>query len=199
MHLPTRPRRVAFIALFLTVTIRAVTATPQIRTSTAAPEGPRTGMILGQVVDSAGSPVPEAIVQLTMPAFAFDLPSTPKGRVMADGDGRFFFMDLPAGEYFLSASKEGYAAGSYNQRRPSGPSGRVPLREGEKRTDITLRVWKYAVIAGTVVDEAGEPAVGIAVRALVRDIVAGRAQFGFRDWRRRRAIGENGGDPAHRD
>ena len=39
-------------------------------------------------------------------------------------------------------------------------------------------MWKYGAIAGTVVDEAGEPVVGVAVRALVKNVVAGRAQFG---------------------
>jgi uncharacterized GH25 family protein len=181
MHLSARSRRVASVIFLFALTIRGAAGAQTVPTN-GAPEGPRTGMILGRVVDSLGSPVPEAIVQLTMPKFTFDLPTTPKGRVMADGDGRFFFMDLPAGDYYVQATKEGYAPGAFNQRQPSGRSSLVPLREGEKRTDITLRVWKYAVIAGTVVDEAGEPAVGIAVRALVRDIVAGRAQFGSEPW-----------------
>ena len=34
------------------------------------------------------------------------------------------------------------------------------------------------VIAGTVVDEAGEPVVGVAVRALIKDVVAGRTRYG---------------------
>ena len=68
--------------------------------------------------------------------------------------------------------------GRYGQRRAWGQSQLVSLAEGERLTDVKLRVWKYAVIAGTVVDEAGEPVVGVAVRALVKDVVAGRAQYG---------------------
>jgi hypothetical protein len=115
---------------------------------------------------------------MTMPAFPENAPTTPKGRVMADAEGRFFFADLPAGEYYLEATKEGFAPGRYGQRRVSNQGQLLPLREGERRTDVTLRVWKYAVIGGTVVDEAGEPVVGVAVRALVRRIVAGRPQYG---------------------
>ena len=146
---------------------------------TSPPPGPRTGMIVGQVVDATtGAPVSEAIVQLVLQGYSENAPSLPNGRVMADAEGRFFFAELPAGDYFLQATKEGYARGAYGQRQAWGQSQRVSLGEGERLTDIELRVWKYAVIGGTVVDEAGEPVVGIAVRALARNVFAGRTRYG---------------------
>jgi hypothetical protein len=150
----------------------------QVVPTSGAPPGPRTGMIVGQVVDAGtGAPIGEAVVRLTMPKYS-QSPSAPMDRVMTDGEGRFFFADLPAGEYYLQATKEGYAPGEYGQRQARGQSQLLSLAEGERLTDTRLRVWKYGVIAGTVVDEAGEPAVGIVVRALIRHVVAGRTQYG---------------------
>src|SRR5687767_9531350 len=168
-------RRIAPLVVVLAMMTRG---SAQVIPTAGAPPGQPTGMIIGQVVDAAtGDPVAEAIVRLTMPKY-LEHPTTPKGRVIADSEGRFFFTDLPPGEYFLQAAKDGYAPGTYGQRRAWGQSQLVSLGQGERPTDITLRVWKYGVIAGTVVDEAGEPVVGVAVRALMKDVVAGRTRYG---------------------
>jgi len=167
--------RIAPLVVMLTLTSRI---SAQVIPTTGAPSGPRTAMLVGQVLDATtGAPVSEAIVRLTMPKY-FEDPTTPKGRVMADGEGRFFFTDLHPGEYFLHATKDGYAPGTYGQRRAQGQSLLLTLAEGERLTDVTLRMWKHGVIAGTVIDEAGEPVVGVAVRALVKDVVAGRPRYG---------------------
>jgi hypothetical protein len=162
----------------LAVMLALMMGAAQVLPTDGAPPGPRTGMIVGQVVDAAtGAPIGEAIVSLAMPKYSAS-PAAPRGRVMADGDGRFFFADLPAGDYFISFTKDGYAPGNYGQRRARGQNQLLSLGEGERLQDVKLRLWKYGAIAGTVVDEAGEPVVGIAVRALVKNVVAGRTQFG---------------------
>ena len=99
MSLDPRPRRVASVLFILALTIRGAASAPQVIATDGAPTGPRTGLIVGQVVDgTTGAPVPEAIVRLTMPRNLENLPTTPNGRVIVDDEGRFFFSDLPAGE-----------------------------------------------------------------------------------------------------
>jgi protocatechuate 3,4-dioxygenase beta subunit len=166
--------------LLFALTVRAAGSAPQrgLNQVDGVPTGPRTGLIVGQVVDSTGVPVPEAIVQMSLPKYPADLPTTPKGRVIADQEGRFFFSDLPAGDYYIRASKDGYGGGEYGQRRATGSGQRFALAENERRMDAKLTLWKYAVIGGTVIDEAGEPVIGVSVQALVKDVVNGRTKYG---------------------
>ena len=93
----------------------AIVAIAQLGVSQSTPTPLRTGMIVGQVIDGAtGQPVSDALVTMSRSG-------DPSGRVMADEEGRFFFTELPAGDYFIQARKEGYAPGQYGQR--SSPHG----------------------------------------------------------------------------
>jgi hypothetical protein len=150
----------------------------QVTPSHAPVPGARTAAIIGRVINATtGAPVAGAVVQISMPKY-FDNPSAPKGRVIADDEGRFFFADLPPGDFYLSGSKEGFISGAFGQRRPMGETQQLSLSEGERRIDVTLMAWKYGALGGTVVDEAGEPVVGVTVQALSRDVLAGRARYG---------------------
>src|SRR6185436_1861789 len=53
----------------------------------------------------------------------------------------------------------------------------VEIEDGQRISDLKIRLWKCAVLTGTVLDEAGEPAVGISVRALRRSSVSGKTGF----------------------
>ncbi len=146
-----------------------------------------TGLIVGRVVDAAtGKPVPGATVTLAggVPQAPVQVPPgtprpaasppPPPPRFLTDAEGRFAFRHLTRGTFNISASKPGYADGAYGRFRPNGPSRPIQLADHERVGEITLRLFKFAVVSGTVVDESGEPVVNTQVRAFRRALQAGR-------------------------
>jgi hypothetical protein len=107
-------------------------------------------------------------------------------RLLTGGDGRFVYHSLAPGTYNISASLDGYVAspglgigrGGLVAAMPSTetPSSLV-LTEGQILRDVKLRLWKLAAISGTVVDDLGDPAVGLTVQAMRRVMIAGRARY----------------------
>ena len=102
--------------------------------------------------------------------------SAPGGpvRLLTDGTGHFLFRDLPKAEFSLTVTADGYIPGAAGQSRPNGPARAVELGDAERTNAVTIRLWKYAVITGTVTDDAGEPAVGATVRAFRKTMANGR-------------------------
>jgi hypothetical protein len=137
-----------------------------------------TGLIVGQVIDgTTGKPVGGALVTLSIAVVSLagrgqpvpsglTVLSSSSGRVFADSEGRFVFHDLPAGSANLSASALGYTPGSYGAKRPNDAPRSIVLGEAERVGEATIRIWKLAAISGTVVDESGDPLVGVSVSAL---------------------------------
>jgi hypothetical protein len=142
----------------------------------------RDGVITGQVVDAVtGKPVSAVIVSiggLTIPVHLGPSPPPGQPRILTGADGRFVFRGLSPGSFTITATKSGYVDGSYGKRRPNGTSESVVLTEAVRSADAPVRMWKNGAITGTVADEAGEPVVGVQVRALGRTLVAGRPRFG---------------------
>ena len=69
--------------------------------------------------------------------------------VLTDDDGRFSLSPLTDGPSTLSVSKAGYAKTTVTVRRPAAP--------------LVVAMPKGAVIAGTVVDDRGDPVIGASV------------------------------------
>lgn len=153
-----------------------------------------TGVILGRVVDAdTGTPISGVLVG-TLGAVGRDpVPygsPAPPGRpqaMVSDTQGRFVFRNLAKGTYTLAANIGGngyspsgflvtgmghqigaYLNGGYGQRRPNGPLQPIELGDGERITNLVIRMWKGGAINGYVSDEAGEPLVDIVVAAVRR-------------------------------
>jgi hypothetical protein len=132
-----------------------------------------TAVLAGQAVDAAtGAPVANTLFGLsrrrTAGANAPSDTSTALALVMADAQGRFVVRDIPAGSYLLLATAPGYIVSNYGQARAAGPSRTIDLGEGERLTNLVVPLWRHARISGTVLDERGEPVVGVTVRVLRR-------------------------------
>ena len=151
--------------------------------------GSRTGIVMGQVVDgSTGRPISDAIVSISTGGGArgAGLAVAPPGRaggpvppqrVLVDGQGRFLFRDLPAGPVTLQASKPGYFGGASGQQTPRGQARPIDLADAERMGGVTLRLWAYGIVSGTVLDEAGVPVTGVSVQLIKRTAANGRWQY----------------------
>ncbi|MEZ5318685.1 MAG: carboxypeptidase-like regulatory domain-containing protein [Vicinamibacterales bacterium] len=142
-----------------------LTASPQ--RPADRPTTPGEGLIMGRVVDgTSDAAVPQAQVTLSGGGF--------RQVVLSDDKGRFAFFDLPAGRYAVNADLPGHCCGGVGQTTPLSRERALPLARDEKVADVVLRLWKNGAITGHVVDERGEPLVGIEVRALPVSALAGR-------------------------
>jgi hypothetical protein len=142
-------------------------------------QAPAKGSIEGQVVNGrTGAPLKRAMVRLvgvhqTMGPAA--IPSNLPGRGGArpvmmnketDDQGHFVFTNLDAGQYRLTAERQGFLRQSWGSRKLSGGSTPVPVGEGQAVKAINFRLNPQGVIAGKVLDEDGEPIANVPVRAM---------------------------------
>lgn len=120
-----------------------------------------TGSISGRVLAAdTGRPVKRARVLATAP-------EAPQGRgALTDDDGAFVLPELPAGRYTLNASKPGFIALSYGQRRPLQAGTPLQLADGQQLKGVEFRLPKGGVISGHVADENGDAMIGALVRVL---------------------------------
>ena len=143
-----------------------------------APAEARSASVTGRVIDAVtGRPVAGVIVTPAGPAVQTGPALPPPARALTNGEGIFVIRGLRTGTVFFTAEKSGYGVATYNQRRFGGSGQGVKITDGQTITGIDIRIWRYASISGTVVDEAGDPAVGVRVRAYARMFVAGRSRF----------------------
>ncbi len=146
-----------------------------------APQVPSgTGLIVGQVVDAlTGRGVPDVAVTVVQPGYVrpggFLSNSRP---ILSDAQGHFVFRGVPAGTYKLTARRAGYVESLYGALTPDGDGKTITLAEGGRFGDATVRLWKLGAIGGRVVDDAGDPIIGLQVRAFKRNLMAGRWKFG---------------------
>ena len=151
---PSSPR--ALLILFMAACLAVLPAGAwgqQARDVRSKPAG-GTAILGGTVTshDESTRPLRRVIVTLSGAAGSGDL------QVVTDEAGRFVFSQLPAGRYTLTADKPAFVKTYYGSKRPGrGPATPIALADGQRVTDIAIRVLRGAVIEGTVIDESGVP------------------------------------------
>lgn len=121
------------------------------------PQG--TAAITGRVVGTDGRPLAGADV-MTVPLTR----GTFIRHASTDADGRYELTGLAAGRYRVQASKAGFLAIEYGQRRPFEPGAIITVQDGQNIDQIDLTLPRHAAIVGHVFDENGDPVEGASVR-----------------------------------
>jgi hypothetical protein len=139
------------------------------------------GLIAGRVVDgNSGQPIPDALVALNGGGLARGVGGLYSGgdlEVRTDAQGRFVFAGLPAGSFYLSATADGYARGTYGQAHVERGPRPLTLLPSQKTGDVSIVMSRYAVISGMVIDDAGDPVIGATVKAMARAKVGSLVRF----------------------
>jgi hypothetical protein len=132
-----------------------------------------TAAISGVVVElGTGRPLENAVVSIVA------TPGVRAAPELTDAKGRFVFTDLPARDsYTINASKRGYFNRAYSRSGTYNAVMRLDLRDGDWMDDVRLELMRSGAIAGTVIDERGEPVVGAPVQLLTRVFVAGGERY----------------------
>ncbi len=81
-----------------------------------------------------------------------------------DAEGRFEFVELPAGRLTVSADKAGYVSLQYGQRRPFEAGTPVTLADGQSVERIDFSLPRGSVITVRVTDDFSEPVAGAQVQ-----------------------------------
>jgi hypothetical protein len=137
-----------------------------LRPGETPPKG--TAVIRGYVLAAgSGSPIRRAQVR----AMAMNVGGG--GVTSTDAQGRYEIKDLPAGRYTISASKSGYVAGQFGQRRAGEPGTPIEILDSVVADKVNFTLARGGVIAGHILDDNGEPVAGVQVAAMRYGFMAG--------------------------
>lgn len=145
---------------------------PATPTADLAPAPAGTGTITGEVVaDATGTKLRLAhVVLIGATTGVLKVTAT-------DAGGRFTFANLPADRYTVGASKLPYLGAVAGARRPVRPGTPFVLADGATLANITIRLPMGAAVSGTIYDEQGRPAPGVAVTVTQRKMQNGERVF----------------------
>lgn len=125
----------------------------------------------GVVVNDAtpAQPVRRAIVTLSGSGLV------PSRSVVTDDHGAFTISGLPGGRFQLAVSRSGYISSAYGAKRAGRPGTAITIEDRQHLRDVTVRMWRGGVIAGTLRNELGEPLPNMPVFVVPTRAITGAA------------------------
>jgi protocatechuate 3,4-dioxygenase beta subunit len=146
----------------------------------------QTCTVSGIVIRSQDSaPLKNATVQL-----ANDSDQEHQIATKTTADGHFLLKNVPAGQYKLKVTRNGYADQELGQKKPGDPGATFTLRPGQSFADLVFKLGRAGVITGKVFDDDGEPMAGVAVRAMRQVWTDGRRSFATANEQQTNDLGE---------
>ena len=134
------------------------------------PGAKATSAIRGRVLGPAG-PLAGAEVRLTGDAIRTVPPA------YSDPLGQYEFLNLPAGNYIVSARKSRYLPREFGQDGTADHGTRLTLAADERRDRADIRLPRTSAIAGQITDEYGDPVEGLTIRLQRIRFVSGRRRL----------------------
>jgi hypothetical protein len=140
------------------------------------PDRSSVAIIGGSVINKlTGAPVKNAHVIYTRIAPGENpRPSPISSETDAEGH---FSIQLAPGSYRLWVERSGFARQVYGAISPAGEGTTLTLAPGQQLSQMLFRVVPLGAIAGRVLDEDGEPLVGVGIQVLRFSYATGRRQL----------------------
>ena len=158
------------------ITDRGVAGPPVTSTPESAPED--LASIDGQVLNSqTGEPVKKALVVLRRANPTPNQGFQPGYSTTSDASGNFSMKNIEPGQYRLAVNRTGYVNAEYNASAPGRPGSTLSVGRAQKLKDLVLRLTPHGVITGRILDQDGDPAVGLQVQLLRFRYQGGRKQL----------------------
>jgi hypothetical protein len=140
------------------------------------PDRSSAAIIGGSVINKlTGAPVKSAHVIYTRVAPGEKPPPSPISNE-TDAEGHFS-IQLAPGSYRLWVERSGFARQVYGAISPAGEGITLTLAPGQQLRQMQFRVVPLGAIAGRVLDEDGEPLVGVGIQVLRFSYATGRRQL----------------------
>jgi hypothetical protein len=86
--------------------------------------------------------------------------------VTSDSEGKFAFKNLAGGAYNILVVANGFVRHQYGQRSVNGQGAPFVLATNQNMKDMALKLTPGGTVSGRIIDENGQPALGIPVQLL---------------------------------